>query len=259
MQVNRIDISGVKSIAFDDVAALFQPLSGQQASIEQLAAAATQATALYHKAGFPLSFFYLPEQSFDQGIVKVIAVEGHISRVEVTGDAGKSGALLAQLTQPLLESRPLNGEVFAKQTLLMARMLSLQVGAQAAMPTTTDGATPLLLNVKQDPIVFNVGADLRQGDPKAVANLTLNDPFWGGSQWQLSSLIDDPKDERFISLSMNQWLNAQGTTLQASISDFKGHDNFLGNTLQDVTTQRKAELVVMHPLQLSSTGSTVIG
>ncbi|MBD9403249.1 ShlB/FhaC/HecB family hemolysin secretion/activation protein [Comamonas sp. CMM02] len=259
LQVNRIDISGVKTIAFDDVAALFQPLSGQQASIEQLAAAATQATALYHKAGFPLSFFYLPEQSFDQGIVKVIAVEGHISRVEVTGDTGKSGALLAQLTQPLLESRPLEGEVFTKQTLLMARMLSLQVGAQAAMPTTTDGATPLLLNVKQDPIVFTVGADLRQGDPKAVANLTLNDPLWGGSQWQLSSLIDDPKDERFISLSMNQWLNAQGTTLQASISDFKGHDNFLGNTLQDVTTQRKAELVVMHPLQLSSTGSTVIG
>src|SRR5690606_6599625 len=151
----------------------------------------------------------------------------------VTGDTGKSRALLAQLTQPLLESRPLEGEVFTKQTLLMARMLSLQVGAQAAMPTTTDGATPLLLNVKQDPIVFTVGADLRQGDPKAVANLTLNDPLWAGSQWQLSSLIDDPKDERFISLSMNQWLNAQGTTLQASISDFKGHDNFLGNTLQD--------------------------
>lgn len=259
LQVNRIDISGVKAIAFEDVAALFQPLSGQPASIEQLANAAAQATALYQRAGFPLSFFYLPEQSFDQGIVKVIAVEGHISRVEVAGDTGKSGALLAQVAQPILESQPLSNEVFTKQTLLMARMLSFQVSAQAAMPTTTDGATPLVLNVKRDPVLFNVGADLRQGDPKAVASLTLNDPLWAGSQWQLSTLLDDPKDERFIALNMNQWLNAQGTTLRASFSDFKGHDNFLGNTLQDITTQRKAELVVMHPLQLSSTGSTLVG
>lgn len=259
LQVKRILISGVKNLVFQEVAALFQPLTDKEVSLGELSNAAAQATALYQQAGFPLSFVYLPEQAFENGVVQVVAVEGYAKSVEITGDAGKSEALLREMAQPILNEKPLDRATFEHQTLLMSRMENLKVIASAALPSTIDGATPLQLNVIRSPVLFNIGADLRQGDPKAVANLTLNDPLWGGSQWQLSSLIDDPKDERFISLSMNQWLNAQGTTLQASISDFKGHDNFLGNTLQDVTTQRKAELVVMHPLQLSSTGSTVIG
>lgn len=259
VQINRIDISGVHALPFAEIAEPFQPLSGKPTTIEQLAVAIGQATARYQQAGYPLSFVYLPEQSFDQGVVKVVAVEGHISRAEIIGDTGKSGALLAQIAQPILESKPLKAEVFTRQTLLMARMLSLKVGAQAAPPTTTDGATPLVLHTKREPVLFNVGADLRQGDPKAVASLTLNDPLWGGSQLQLSSLIDDPKEERFVSASFSQWLNAQGTTMRLGVSDFKGHENYWDDTLEDITTQRKAEINVMHPLHLSSTGSTVVG
>jgi hemolysin activation/secretion protein len=255
----RIDISGVHALPFEAVAALFEPFSGKTVTIAQLALAVQQATLLYQQSGYLLSFVYLPTQSFEQGVVKIQAVEGHIQRVTVVGDTGKSGALLDDLAQPIAQSQPLEGEIFNRQTLLMARMLSLQVSAQAALPTTTDGGTDLVLNVRREPVLFNIGADLRQGDPKAIANLTLNDPLWGGSQWQFSSLLDDPKDERFVSASWNQWLNAQGTTLRTSISDFKGKDSFSGSSILDTTTQRKAEVSVMHPLSISATGSTLVG
>ncbi|HEY4663608.1 MAG TPA: POTRA domain-containing protein [Comamonas sp.] len=256
---SRIDISGVHALPFADVAALFQPLSGKQVTLEQLALAVQQATQLYQKAGYPLSFVYLPEQSFDQGIVRVIAVEGHASHVQVVGDMGKSGQLLAEIAQPIVESKPLQTEVFTRQTLLMARMLNLKVGAQISPPSTTNGATPLVLNVKREPVVFNVTGEFRQDDPKAVANLTLNDPLWGGSQWQFAALLDDPEDERFVSATLHQWLNAQGTTMRLGVSDFRGQDNFAGDLLKFTTTQRKLELNVMHPLSLSATGSTTIG
>lgn len=256
---SRIDISGVNALPFADVAALFQPLSGQIVTIEQIALAVQQATQMYQKAGFPLSFVYLPEQSFDQGIVRVIAVEGHASQVHVVGDMGKSGQLLAEITQPIVESKPLQADVFTRQTLLMARMLNLKVGAQIAPPTTTDGATPLILTVKREPVVFNLTGDFRQDDPKAVANLTLNDPLWGGSQWQFTALLDKPDEERFVSATLNQWLNANGTTLRVGASDFKGQDNFAGNALKFTTSQRKVDINVMHPLSLTATGSTTIG
>lgn len=259
VQANRIDISGVHALPFEKIAAIFQPYSGQQVTIEQLAAAVQQATKLYQQAGYALSFVYLPEQSFDQGIIQVMAVEGYANQAHIIGNTGKSGALLAQLAQPIMDSKPLNTEVFTKQTLLMARMLNLKVGAQIGLPTSTDGATPLVLNVQQDPVVFSVNADFQQDAPKAVANLTLNDPLWGGSQWQFSSLIENPSKERFISATLNQWLNAQGTTMRIGYTDFKGKENYYSGQLEDTTSQRRLELNVMHPLALSATGSTVIG
>ena len=259
IKTSRIDISGVNSIAFEDVAAIFQPLSGKLVTIEQLALGVQQATQLYQKAGYALSFVYLPDQSFDNGNVKIIAVEGHANQVHVIGDTGKSSYLLAQVAEPILESKPLNTEVFTKQTLLMARMLNLKVGAEIGLPSSTDGATPLVLNVKREPYVFNINGDFQEDRPKAIANLTLNDPLWGGSQWQFSALLENPKKERFLSATLNQWINAQGTTMRLGYTDFAGIDNYYSGQLEDLTVQRRLELNVMHPLSLSATGSTVIG
>lgn len=256
---SRIDISGVNAIAFDEVAAIFQPLSGKVVTIEQLALGVQQATQLYQKAGFPLSFVYLPDQSFENGNVKIIAVEGHANQVHVIGDTGKSGHLIAQIADPILTSKPLTTEIFTKQTLLMARMVNLKVGAEIGLPSSTDGAAPLVLNVKREPYVFNINGDFQKDRPKAIANLTLNDPLWGGSQWQFSALMENPKKERFLSATLNQWVTAQGTTMRLGYTDFAGIDNYYSGQLEDLTVQRRLELNVMHPLALSATGSTVVG
>lgn len=257
--VQRIELAGVQALPFEQVAAIFQPLSGKTVTVEQLALGVQQASKLYQDAGYPLSFVYMPEQDLSQGIVRIQAVEGHIHQVQIVGDTGKSARLLSEIARPIMDSKPLKEEVFTQQTLLMARMLNLKVGAQAAAPATTDGATPMVLHVKREPVVFSVGADLRQDAPRAVANLTFNDPLWGGSQWQLSALLDDPDEERYASATLHQWLNAKGTTLRASVSDFKGQDFFAGGLLQGITTQRRAELTVMHPLRIAKDGSSVIG
>lgn len=141
----------------------------------------------------------------------------------------------------------------------MARMLNLQVKAQASMPQTTGGATPLVLEVERSPALFNISGDFSQSNPKAIANLTLNDPLWGGSQWQFAALLDNPHKERFVSAAWNQWLNAQGTALRLGFSDFKGKDNFQQGQLDDITTQRKLDLGVTHPWKLSAQGSTIVG
>ena len=259
IQVNSVQIAGVHALPFASIAAFFEPLSGKQATIAQLAQAVTQATQAYQQAGFPLSFAYLPEQSFDNGVVRVTVVEGHINRVVLEGDSGKSEALLQAIVQPLEENKPLSQAAFERQTILLSRLEHLQVSASAAPPTTTDGGTTLILKLDRKPILFSVGADLRQGDPKAAATLTLNEPLWSGSQWQFSALLDNWNKERFASVTLNQALNAQGTRLSANFSDFKGKDNFAGDALQDTTTQQRLSVGITHPLHLSNTGSSIVG
>lgn len=258
----RIDISGVNAIPFAEVAALFQPLAGKPVSIAHLALAAQAATQLYQKAGYPLSFVYLPTQTFENGIVRVIAVEGYVQQVRIEGDPGRSADMLQAMAQPILDDKPLQGEVFTHQTLLMSRMPHLKVTAQANLPQSTDGATPLVLQVEREPVVFNLSADFDKDAPKAIANLTLNEPLWTGSQLQFAALLDNPDKERFISAAWNQWLNAKGTTMRLSFSDFKGNDNYLeGQQLayDDTTYQRKLDLNISHPWQLSAQGSTIVG
>lgn len=259
VQANSIEISGVKALPFETIAAYFTPLTGQRTTIAALANAVAMATQTYQQAGYPLSFVYLPEQSFEGGVVQVIAVEGHINGVNVTGDLGKSEKLLEDMVQPIMEEKPLTLQTFQRQTILLSRLDNLKVVSTAATPTTTDGGAPLQLIVDRNPVMLNVGADLRQGDPKAVATLTLNDPLWGGSQWQLTALLDDWNKERFVSATLNETLNASGTRLSLNVSEFKGQDNFFGNTLQDITSQRKVSLGVTHPLHLSQSSSTIIG
>ena len=259
IQTTNIAITGVQSLPFEEIAAYFQPLSGKVVSLEELAQATAQATQRYQEAGYPLSFVYLPDQTFQNGVVQVIAVEGYTTQVQVTGDMGKSADLLHAMAQPLLEEKPLRRSTFERQTLLMSRMENLKVVASAAMPTTTDGGTPLQLKIDRQPVSFNVGADLKQGDSKAIGTLTLNDPLWGGSQWQITSILDNPSKERFISTSLRQWLTPEGTQLRVSYSDFKGKDNFGNVSLDDITHQRRLELNVSHPWVLSSQRSAIFG
>ena len=259
IQTSNIAISGVQSLPFEEIAAYFQPLSGKEVSLEQLVHATALATQRYQEAGYPLSFVYLPDQSFQNGLVQVIAVEGYTTQVQVSGDMGKSADLLQAMAQPLLEEKPLRRSTFERQTLLMSRMENLKVVASAAMPTTTDGGTPLQLQIDRQPVLFNVGAEVKQGDSKAMGTLTLNDPLWGGSQWQFTSILDKPSRERFIATSLRQWITPDGTQLRASYSDFKGQDNFGNVSLDDITHQRRLELNVSHPLLLSNQRSAILG
>lgn len=84
----RFDVVGVKAIPFADVAALFAPMRGKDITIGQLVEAANKVTEMYRKRGYALSFAFIPGQDFAQGVVRVTAVEGYVSKVDVRGDAG---------------------------------------------------------------------------------------------------------------------------------------------------------------------------
>ncbi|MBU1362006.1 MAG: ShlB/FhaC/HecB family hemolysin secretion/activation protein [Gammaproteobacteria bacterium] len=261
MQVRRFDIEGVSAVPFEKIADLFQPLMGRRVSVAQMVAAATAATAVYRDAGYPLAFVFVPGQSLDDGVVRVVAVEGYVSDVRIEGDAGASEAQLRAMTERLQHERPLRLETFERVSQLLARLPGLNVVAEASLPTTTSGQTALTLKVKRKPSNLSLGADLRQPRSRAVLTGTLNDPLLPGSQLNASTLLGDPSQERLVALGYVQYLGADGLAFNASYANYRGYPDSKagpGSAVERLNTNQRLDLSLAFPLLLRATRSVTL-
>lgn len=258
---SRFDIEGVNALPFAELAAFFAPLAGQPVPVARLVQAAREATALYKERGHPLAFVYVPEQSFDGGIVRVVAVEGYIANIRIEGDAGPSEARLRAMAETLRAERPLRQATFERATQLMARLPGLTVNATAALPGTTDGATTLVLAVKRRPYDISLGADLRQPTPRAVLTGVINDPFIAGGQLSASTLLGNPRNEALLTTSYTQLVGADGLALKAAYTHYRGYPDEAmdrGSRIERRNTNRRAELSASYPLLLSGQRSLTL-
>ena len=62
--VRSFDVSGSRSIPFEQITAILEPLAGKTLSIAQLINEVNKITALYQQQGYPLSFAILQQQDF---------------------------------------------------------------------------------------------------------------------------------------------------------------------------------------------------
>lgn len=257
----QFDIVGVRSLPFEDIAKVFVPLAGQSVTVAGIVEVASQVTAKYKEAGYALSFAFIPPQDFRDGVVRVVVVEGYVAHLEIEGNPGRSEALLREIAAPLLNERPLRTATFERQTQLMARLPGVRTLASAQLPTTTDGATTLRLVTKHQPYAFSLGGEIRQPVSRAIAALTLNDPFVGGSQLQMSTLLRPFNKERFLSAAYGQTLNTEGTLARLSLSDYRGvgQPNPALAGVDDVTRQRRFDASVQHPWRLTGRESGMVG
>lgn len=257
----RFDIEGVQAIPFAEVANLFAPLAGQPVTVERLVALSRDATALYRERGHPLSFVFVPDQTFDGGVVRIVAVEGYIASVRIEGDTGAAEPKLRQIAERLQAERPLTQANFERVTQLLARLPGVKVDATASLPQTTDGATVLVLKVKRQPYNVSVGADLRQPTSRAVLSGVINDPFWSGGQLSASTLLGKFEREKLLTVGYTQLVGADGLQLKTSFSNYRGYpDEQLGRgaELERFNTNRRLELSASYPLYLSARSSLTL-
>lgn len=182
-------------------------------------------------------------------------VEGYVQSLSLEGNFGRSEDQIREIAQPLLNERPLTTKTFQHQTQLMARLPGVQITASANLPTTTDGAVPLVIKSKHKPIAVTVGGEARKPTPRIIASLTLNDPLWAGSQLQASAMLQNPDKERFGSIGFTQQLTPEGTQARVSYSDYRSFNPPATRIpgIDDLTQQRKLDFNISHPWILSNT------
>jgi hemolysin activation/secretion protein len=258
----RFDIEGVVSIPFEEVAALFTPLVGRAVTLGEVVERSQQATQLYQRRGYALSFFFVPQQDLRDGAVRVVAVEGHVQALQIDGDAGAAEPKLREIAERLRREKPLRRETFEHVTELLGRLPGLSLQAEVRLPTSTDGASTLLLKVRRKPYDVVVGLEARKPHPRAVLTGSVNDLIAPGSQLGASVLLSSARKDDYQTLHYQQFVGERGWSVKGTLSRYRGDpDEQLGleGLLPRETRVNRAEIAASYPWFLSRSASWTLG
>ena len=223
LTIRKLQIEGGTRYPLSEVGKVYQPLLGHPITVAELIEATRSVTRRYQDDGYLLSYAYLPQQSFDQGLVRVVLVEGYIKDYQLQGDIGRARALLDELVAKLSAERPLTRKTFERYTTLMNRIPGVSLQAQVPPPGTTDGATYLVADASRKPWTSSLSttADNRKGT-QALLGVSSNSQTAMGEQLSLSGLFPPGDDEeKYYRLDYSQFLNAEGTQLLVSGSRYR--------------------------------------
>lgn len=237
INLKTVQIEGGTLYPLNELAEIYKPLIGRESSLADLIEATRTITRRYQQDGYLLSYAFLPQQTFDDGVARVVLVEGYVRDVQIQGDVGRVKALLDRLAAKIQAERPLTRKTFERYTTLMTRIPGVTLQAQVPPPGTTDGATTLVAQASRKPFTSTLSTteDNRNGT-QALLGVSSNSQTSMGEQLSLSGLFPPGDDhEHYYRLDYNQFINDEGAQLSLSASRYRadpGTNVLLNNGLE---------------------------
>ncbi|QAX83150.1 hypothetical protein C2E19_04515 [Pseudomonas sp. DTU12.3] len=237
VNLKTVQIEGGTIYPLTELAEIYKPLIGHQTSLADLIEATRSITRRYQQDGYLLSYAFLPQQNFDDGVARVVLVEGYVRDIQMQGDVGRVKGLLDKLAAKIQAERPLTRKTFERYTTLMTRIPGVTIQAQVPPPGTTDGATTLVAEASRKPFTSTLSTteDNRNGT-QALLGVSSNSQTSMGEQLSLSGLFPPGDDkEHYYRLDYNQFLNDEGAQLALSASRYRadpGTNVLLNNGLE---------------------------
>ena len=217
-------IAGVKALPFESIAAQFTPLANRDVSIAEILQAAEQVTKMYQAAGYPLSFAFVPAQSFTDNIVVINVVEGYVEQIRINGNPGASEDRLRAVAEQLRSDRPLRQSTFERVTGILGLQPGMRIAATVQPPTTTDGAAEMVLEVKRKPITAALSLDTATSHLRVIGGVTENGVLGLGEQISVSALIPTGNSgEQYYAANYAQPIGQDGWLAQLNFSSYKSN------------------------------------
>ncbi|CAI8935200.1 Potassium ABC transporter ATPase [Pseudomonas sp. IT-347P] len=237
INLQTVQIEGGTLYPLNELAEIYKPLIGHETRLADLIEATRNITRRYQQDGYLLSYAFLPQQNFNDGVARVVLVEGYVRDVQMQGDIGRVKGLIDKLAAKIQAERPLSRKTFERYTTLMTRVPGVTIQAQVPPPGTTDGATTLIAQASRKPFTSTLSTteDNRNGT-QALLGVSSNSQTAMGEQLSLSGLFPPGDDhEHYYRLDYNQFINDEGAQLALSASRYRadpGTNIVLDNGLQ---------------------------
>lgn len=264
--IRKLQIEGGTVYPLAETAQVYAPLIGRETNLAQLIEATRGVTRRYQEDGYLLSYAFLPQQNFENGLVRVVLVEGYIKNYQQTGDIGSVSAYVDKLAQKLLAERPLTRKTFERYTTLMSRIPGLSVQAQVPPPGTTDGATHMQIQASRKPFTTSMSlVQKSRGGTQALLSATSNSQTAMGEQLSVSGLFPPGEDkEHYYRVDYNQFINAEGTQLALAAERYRADPNSSvqldgGFELKPHQSIDRYSIGLSHPFIASPTESLTLG
>ncbi|HEX7913425.1 MAG TPA: POTRA domain-containing protein [Paraburkholderia sp.] len=257
----RVQVEGVKSIPFDEVAQRFTPLVGKDTTIGDLIQVANGVTKLYQDRGFALSFAFIPAQTFEGGVVRVTVVEGYVSAVKVTGKPGAVEDKIRAIADHITADRPLRRATFERYINVLGLLPGVKVAANVPPPQNTDGATTLELNVDRKPFDVSTGIDFNHPGVQGLLTATENGLTSFGEQLSVSALLPKGRDNvTYLAAHGAVPIGSNGLTGKIDATHYRGNptDNpGLPSYVTRTVINDKLSGSLAYPILLSNTQSVI--
>ena len=264
--IRKLQIEGGTVYPLAETAQVYAPLIGRETNLAQLIEATRGVTRRYQEDGYLLSYAFLPQQNFENGLVRVVLVEGYIKDYQQTGDIGSVSTYVDKLAQKLLAERPLTRKTFERYTTLMSRIPGLSVQAQVPPPGTTDGATHMQIQASRKPFTTSMSlVQKSRGGTQALLSATSNSQTAMGEQLSVSGLFPPGEDkEHYYRVDYNQFINAEGTQLALAAERYRADPNSSvqldgGCELKPHQSIDRYSIGLSHPFIASPTESLTLG
>ncbi|RKE36589.1 hemolysin activation/secretion protein [Paraburkholderia sp. BL23I1N1] len=258
---SRIQVEGVKSIPFDEVAQRFTPLVGKDTTIGDLIQVANGVTKLYQDRGYALSFAFIPAQTFEGGVVRVTVVEGYVSTVKVTGKVGAIEDKIRAIADHIVADRPLKRATFERYINVLGLLPGVKVAANVAPPQNTDGATTLELNVDRKPVDLSTGIDFNHPGVQGLLTATENGLTALGEQLSVSALLPKGRDNvTYLAAHAAVPIGSNGLIGKIDASHYRGNpvDNpGLPSYIERTVINDKIGGSLAYPILLSNAQSVI--
>ncbi|MBC2380544.1 ShlB/FhaC/HecB family hemolysin secretion/activation protein [Pseudomonas sp. WS 5106] len=216
--IRKLQIDGGTVYPLKELAQVFEPLIGHETNLAQLIEATRSITRRYQQDGYLLSYAFLPEQRFDDGLVHVVLVEGYIRDYQLQGDIGSVSSYVDKLAEKLKAERPLTRKTFERYTTLMSAIPGVTLQAQVPPPGTTDGGAHMQITASRKPFTTSMSlTEASRGGTQALLTATSNSWTSMGEQLSISGLFPPGHDkEHYYRAAYSQFINAEGTQVVVS-------------------------------------------
>lgn len=222
--VHRVTITGAHAVPFAEVAALFTPLTGRTVTVGDVVAASDTIAAVYQKHGYALSFGFVPTQTFANGQVRIMVVEGHVNRVVVHGNAGNLTDKIRAIADRVTHETPLKQATFERTLQVLGMLPGVRISANVPAPTTTDGATELVLEVGRKRFDATAGVDFNHPGVQGLITVTENGLTRWGEQASFSTLAPaGPGNPHLYAFAGALPIGTDGWFVHANASRYEGN------------------------------------
>ena len=244
---------------------LYADLIGQEVSLADIFEVANAATALYRGEGYILSLVVVPQQEVADGVVRLQAIEGRIANVTVEGDIAGSESWLQAIANKIAETAPFRTEALERYLLILDDLGGVTARGVLSASPDTPGASDLAVVMEHDPVDGFVSIDNRGSRfiGPFIASAGISGHSLLGQYETISiqgaTVLNEPDELQFGSISGRLPIFTEGTALNASISYSSSNPGFTLSTLDLDSSSFSWTFGADHPLIRSREENLRIG
>lgn len=198
------------------------PYIGQTMDRAAIDALAKEISAAYGKSDVALYSVFVPNQTGENGVLRVVVIEGVIDEVLVSGDTARRNLVYAQrILAPVVNEKPLRRSTLERSLALLSAVPGLKLESKF-LKTNQRGVVKLAVGLKNEPFQAGIGVSTRGttelGDTSFSADANLNSLFQAGDRTTAAfGAPVDMEQFRYYSLAHQMPLNADGLNLSANV------------------------------------------